>query len=127
MPHLSCKKWHLTGSILEPILFSFYISPIAEIISEYGLSQQQYTDDMQLYVTVTKCNPLFNVQKLEQFLSCLHTRFCHNGIALNPEKSNAIIFGTLAAITHSSFSYQYRCCWLHSSCLLGCKNSRCHS
>ena len=48
----------------------------------------------QLYVAVTKSNLSVNVEKLEQCLSCLHTWFCLNGLALNPDKSHAIISGT---------------------------------
>ena len=90
------------GSVLGPILFSLYISPIAEIASAHGLSQQQYADDTQLYVAITKSNLSFDVQKLEQCLSCLHTWFCFNEIALNSDKTDAIIFGisrTLPSLT----------------------------
>ena len=79
---------------LGPILFSLYISLIAEIDSAHDLSQQQYADDTQLYVAVTKSNLSFNVQKRERCLHCLHSWFCLNGLALNPDKSGAIIFGT---------------------------------
>ena len=34
------------------------------------------------------------VSKLEHCLSTLHTWFCYNGLALNPDKSEAIVFGT---------------------------------
>ena len=62
--------------------------------SAHGLSQQQYAGDTQLYVDVTKSDRSFNVKTLEQCLSCLHTWFCLNGLALNADKSDAITFGT---------------------------------
>ena len=34
------------------------------------------------------------VAKLELCLSTLHTWFCYNGLALNPDKSDAIVFDT---------------------------------
>ena len=82
------------GSVLGPILFSLYISPIAEIAASYGLSQQQYADDTQLYIAVSRLNLTLHVQLLEQCLTHLHTWFCLNGLALNPDKSDTIIFGT---------------------------------
>ena len=82
------------GSVLGPILFSIYISPISEIVSAHGLSQQQYADDTQLYVAVNKLNLQVNIQKLELCLLSLHTWFCLNGLALNPDKSDTIVFGT---------------------------------
>ena len=42
------------GSVLGPMLFSLFISPIAHIVSSYGLLQQQYADDTQLYVAISK-------------------------------------------------------------------------
>ena len=35
-------------SVLGPVLFSLYISPIAHIATAYGLMQQKYVDDTQL-------------------------------------------------------------------------------
>ena len=82
------------GSVCRPILFSLYVSPIAEIASSYNLAQQQYADDTQLYVEVTCLNLPFNIQQLEQCLADLHTLFYLNGLTLNPDKSETIIFGT---------------------------------
>ena len=67
------------GYVLEPIIFSLYFSPIAEIASTYLLAQHQYADDTQLYVAVTRFNLPLNVQQLEWCLADLHTWFCLNG------------------------------------------------
>src|SRR6476619_1388837 len=40
------------GSVLGPFLFSAYVSPIADIISSYGVHFHQYDDDTQLYTAV---------------------------------------------------------------------------
>ena len=61
------------GSVLGPVLFSIYISPIAHIASQFNVSQQQYADDTQLM---------------------LKSWFCHNGLALNSDKTEAICLGT---------------------------------
>ena len=74
--------------------FSLFISPIAHIVSSYGLLQEQYADDTQLYVAISKDNYDTPVAKLELCLSTLHTWFCYNGLALNPDKSKAIVSGT---------------------------------
>ena len=76
------------------MLISLFISSIAHIVSSYGLLQQQYADDTQLFVAISKDNYDTSVAKLELSLSTLHTWFCYNGLALNPNKSEAIVFGT---------------------------------
>jgi len=82
------------GSVLGPVLFSIYISPIGQIISGHGISHQQYADDTQLYISLSKSNPAIGISQLETCLSSLHSWFCHNGLCLNPTKSDAILFGT---------------------------------
>ena len=38
------------GSVLGPILYVLYTSPVADIIKSYGLSYHFYADDSQLYI-----------------------------------------------------------------------------
>lgn len=88
------------GSVLGPVLFSIYISPIGQIVSGHGISHQQYADDTQLYISLSKSNPAIGISQLETCLSSLHSWFCHNGLCLNPTKSDAIIFGTQQRLHH---------------------------
>jgi hypothetical protein len=55
---------------------------------------QQYADDTQLYISLSTSDPYSNISKLESCLLSLHAWFCHNGLCLNPTKSDAILFGT---------------------------------
>lgn len=82
------------GSVLGPILFSLYTSPISSIANSHGVSQQQYADDTQLFISIT---PNTLDASLDQLLSCLSSLrgwFLQNGLALNPDKTEAICFGT---------------------------------
>ena len=38
------------GSVLGPILFSFYVAAIANVITSFGVNHIQYADDTQLYM-----------------------------------------------------------------------------
>jgi len=93
-PITDCRTGVPQGSVLGPILFCLYISPIADIASQYGVSLQQYADDTQLYIACSVDDAASALSILESCLASLHSWFCHNGLALNPSKSEAILLGT---------------------------------
>ena len=67
--------------------------PIAQIVTTYGVRQQQYADDTQLYISISR-NNTFQLHDLEDCLLSLFSWFSHNGLSLNSEKTNAVLFGT---------------------------------
>ena len=42
------------GSVLGPILLTVYTSPVAKVSDAHGVVQQQYADDTQLYIAMSK-------------------------------------------------------------------------
>ena len=84
------------GSVLGPILFTSFISPIQFVASHFKVDQQQYADDTQLFISISKTNSADQIRCLEAALLHLTSWFYHNCLALNPEKSEAILLGTHA-------------------------------
>jgi hypothetical protein len=76
------------GSVLGPFLFSVYVSPIAEVITSYGVQFHQYADDTQLYVSVKSDK---DIKTLEECTIAVSDWFTRNGMLLNPDKSEALL------------------------------------
>ena len=63
------EKWCVPqGSVLGPLLFNLYISPIEDIISDHGLSVLMYAGDTQLYVSL---KPSLKEEAIVQLEACL--------------------------------------------------------
>ena len=77
------------GSVLGPLLFSVYTSPLSTIAQSHQVLQQQYADDTQLYVALSPLNYSNEINTLQSCLSAIHVWFCENGMAHNPTKSDA--------------------------------------
>ena len=82
------------GSVLGPILFTLYTAPVGQLITSCEVMHQQYADDTQIYIALSAPDHHSSILKLEQCLSQLHHWFSANGLALNADKSEAILFGT---------------------------------
>ena len=71
-----------------------YVSPIAGIAHLYSIDQQQYADDTQLFISLSPSDYMLDLHNFTRCIDSLHIWFCANGMALNPDKSEAILLGT---------------------------------
>ena len=98
----SCNCGMPQGSILGPILFTVYTSPIAKVAEAHGVSQQQYADDTQLHVAVFKLSLTTATRNLEDCVTAFHRWFAENSLALNPDKSEAMLVSTAQRVNEFS-------------------------
>ena len=79
------------GSRLGSAAVLAHVSPIANVISCFGVSHSQYADDTELYICLKDQRAL---SSLSNCFNSVHWWFTLNGLLLNPKKSEATIIGT---------------------------------
>ena len=67
----TCTTGVPQGSVFGPILLSLFVSPIAQIATKYGVHQEQYADDTQLYISISH----INTTRLHDLEDCLLSLF----------------------------------------------------
>ena len=86
------------GSVLGPLLFVRFISPVAGVINpdlsntSNIVSFHQYADDTQLYIGTNLSTLAHQVASIESCTQRVHNWLMNNGFHLNPSKSEAIAF-----------------------------------
>ena len=93
-PYHACPHGVPQGSVLGPILFSLFVAPVAHVIRSFDLTFHQYADDTQLYISVDRRNVPVSLDSLDSCTGELEDWFTHNGLALNPSKSEVMFLGT---------------------------------
>ena len=89
----SCDSGVPQESVIGPVLFSAFVSPISRIMESHGIRFQQYADDTQLYMEIRSPVPS-QMEALSQCVSALTFWFLDNGLQLNSTKSEAMILGS---------------------------------
>ena len=82
------------GSVLGPLLFSLYISPLEDVIMAHGLNAMMYTDDSQLYIIMRQS---YRATALEDLTLCTQDIMSwnvSNMLKCNPKKTEIIHFSS---------------------------------
>ena len=83
------------GSVLGPLLFTCYTTPVGEIINSHGMMRHFYADDTQLYISFKP--PLetnYAIKSIEACISSIRIWMQKNYLKLNDDKTEMLVFNT---------------------------------
>ena len=82
------------GSVLGPLLFSLYTTPLSQVIRKYtGVKYHFYADDTQLFIHLSPQDSLKSLDHLKSCLNDIQVWMSENTLKLNPDKTEFIVFG----------------------------------
>jgi len=85
--------WCDTGDQPSDLCASIYTWPLCHVwLAQFGVWHHQYADDTQMYIAASKADLKANIDTLEKCTAAVHQWLLHNGLQLNPSKSEVIQF-----------------------------------
>ena len=90
-------------SVLGPMLFALYVSPVGNVISSHGVQYHQYADDTQLFYALKPSSIESDLKVLQACSLAVKHWFLENGLQLNPDKSEVMFVGTAQQLSNTDY------------------------
>ena len=105
---LSQKKLHHgvpQGSVLGPILFTFYAQPLSDIISQRKCNHHKFADDTQLHKLSAPSDFYSLIHDIEQCVDSVGSWMTGKRLKLNNDKTEALVIGSRRRVSVSQDSH----------------------
>ena len=103
------------GSIVGPLLFAMYVSPIDDIVCAHPIQYHHYADDLMLYTALAPSR-FSDLSSIAHCIDAVSTWFMQNALLLNPGKTEAVIFGTWQHLASLDITGRGALAWPGSPC-----------
>ena len=77
-----------------PAIRCIYISSTCNIAVQFGVGHHQYADDTQMSVALSPTDINTSISNLQNCLTVMHLWFSQNGLVINSDESEAVLFST---------------------------------